>query len=160
MKNFLTALRQRTINVFFDFSWSLADHFSQFHALSYNQASDAVALPKISKRLEIGGNGGQSWWERMGSLTKFQTTSENFDHDSNRVFIYIWHYNERDRLEWKFPYTRTKFQCFIVTTDLPYCSKNLSTKVCMIPGSWYLKSDQEYLFSCKIKRLPCVCVHL
>ena len=67
--------------------------------------------------------------KKWAVLLKFQTASEDVDsgygYDSNRVFISIWHYNQQDRLERKFPYTRRKFQRFILTTDLPYCSKNL-----------------------------------
>ena len=60
---------------------------------------------------------------------KFHTGSEDFGsgygHDSNGDFISILHYNQQDRLELKFPYTRRKFQCFNFTTDGPYCGKNL-----------------------------------
>ena len=45
------------INVLSDFPWSSVDHFWQFHALSYNEVNDAVALPKIRKRMEIERNG-------------------------------------------------------------------------------------------------------
>ena len=43
------------VNIFLDLALSSANHFWNFHALNYNEANDAVALPKIQKEKKLDG---------------------------------------------------------------------------------------------------------
>ena len=81
-------------------------------AMQMMQMSNCIT--KIPKRKETRGNGGQSQ-QNWSALLKFQTASTNFDsaynHDSNRVFMSIWHYNRQDKL--------------VIKASVYNCSKNL-----------------------------------